>query len=146
MERDNKGKFVKGHKAYINPSYKEANGNWKGGKWISDEGIRIFQPNHPYASKKGWVQEHRLVMEQYLGRYITREEIVHHINKLKTDNRIENLMLFPHDTEHKHYHKQMRQMDKMGWTPWMLSKSVLHRTGEKPMSRYCTFNNGSRKV
>lgn len=69
--------------------------NWKGGKMVHGSGyIRIHSPDHPNADKKGYVFEHRLVMEKKLDRYLTRDENVHHINGIRDDNRSENLELW----------------------------------------------------
>ena len=66
---------------------------WKGGRIKQDGYILIYRPDHPYAQAKGYIAEHRLVMEQYLGRYLERNELVHHINGIRDDNRLENLKL-----------------------------------------------------
>jgi endogenous inhibitor of DNA gyrase (YacG/DUF329 family) len=58
--------------------------------------VRIYEPGHPRATKAGWIFEHRWVVEQALGRYLDRDEHVHHINHVRIDNRPENLQLLSH--------------------------------------------------
>lgn len=64
---------------------------WKGGRCRCQGYIYIKSYSHPYRNSSDYVLEHRLVMEKYLGRYLTNNEEVHHRNGIKTDNRIENL-------------------------------------------------------
>lgn len=78
-------------------------GRWKGGIVARGNGyLAQYCPNHPH-SYKNKVYIHRLVMEKHIGRYLLPEEDVHHINGIKTDNRIENLMLFKNRSEHRKY-------------------------------------------
>lgn len=53
-----------------------------------------------------WIFEHRLIMENKLGRCLNEEESIHHLNRNRKDNRIENLMLFPSHKEHIKYEKE----------------------------------------
>jgi hypothetical protein len=71
-----------------NPNYGKRGAetaNWKGGKIIRNGYIMIKVNEHPPANYGGYVQEHRLIMEKYLGRQLTENELVHHINGNKAE-------------------------------------------------------------
>lgn len=78
----------------------EEHWHWKGGRTTTNGYISVYQPAHPRADSRNYVYEHVLVMEQAIGRHLTQGEVVHHINRCTTDNRIENLMLYPSRGEH----------------------------------------------
>lgn len=82
-----------------------ANPNWKGGCRIASGYSYILMPDHPNSNKNGYVREHVLVMSNHLQRAITKNEIVHHINGIRRDNRIENLVLTTQSLHTSHHHK-----------------------------------------
>lgn len=74
-----------------------------GGRKVRSDGyIMILAPDdHPvHSNPYPYVLEHRLVMEQHLGRYLEAEEVVHHIDGDPSNNAIENLQLFTNQSKH----------------------------------------------
>lgn len=95
--------------------------NWKGGISRKDGYVFIYSPEHPNCNMRGYVREHRLVMEKHIGRYLDRKEIVHHKNNKKDDNKIENLELLKSHSEHMkdNHNKHLKNYSfKKGNTPW----------------------------
>ena len=88
--------YCKSQSAKVGP----ASPNWKGGRRVHKGYVLIYCPDHPRPTMRFYVKEHRLVMEKHLGRYLKPEEVVHHNNNIKTDNRIENLTLFENHSVH----------------------------------------------
>lgn len=77
---------------FLKTRSRENNHNWKGGKFKTMDGyVKVLVPEHPHADNKGYVLEHRLVLEQKLGRLLKQSEVGHHLNGIKNDNRPENL-------------------------------------------------------
>lgn len=86
----------------------DKNPNWRGGRSISSGYVRVRAEGHPKATKLGfYVFEHVLVMEKSLGRYLKKGEVVHHKNRKRNDNRLENLELTSH-SEHCGHHNSER--------------------------------------
>lgn len=74
----------------------------------------VAPPNHPHArckgtgsgikgGSRGYIRRSRYIVECYIGRYLTPNEPVHHINGDKLDDRIENLQVMTH-SEHSRLH------------------------------------------
>lgn len=79
---------------------------WKGGKRTTSQGyLEVRRPNHPFKNKQGYVPYHRLVAEKCLGRYLTKLEVIHHIDENPLNNRRTNLYLFSNRWKHGVYHR-----------------------------------------
>ncbi|MBC8252131.1 MAG: HNH endonuclease [Candidatus Nitrosopelagicus sp.] len=87
--------------------YRHKQGNYKGQILVK------CPPSFLGMSRKnGYVLEHRLKMSQHLNRLLEKEEVVHHIDHDPHNNKIENLMLFKNNSEHKIYEAQEQRLKK----------------------------------
>ena len=101
------------------------NNNWKGGRWKSKHGyIWVW-----VSQKRGTVKEHRYVMEKNIGRRLKSSEHIHHINRVRDDNRIENLEMVSnyehaliHWTDPEMIKKQSERLKKIRAKKWWSSK------------------------
>lgn len=85
-----KGSFMKTQTGQQAIHWKNARTNHNGGYFI------ITRECKPQL-------EHRFVMEEFLGRKLSKNEHIHHLNGNKKDNKLENLILLT-NSEHKRLH------------------------------------------
>jgi hypothetical protein len=96
------------------------NSSWKSDEKISVYGYRLIRClDHPFKNGDDFVFEHRLVAEKYLlndensieingKRYLRPELVVHHIDKNKLNNSVDNLVIMTR-SEHTSMHTTKRQ-------------------------------------
>ena len=88
---------------------------WNGGRFVDNRSGYVFiyvDDNSMFSLMAGkynrHVPEHRLVMAKHLGRCLESWEIVHHKNRIKNDNEIENLeIVTPEEHSYKHLDRSM---------------------------------------
>lgn len=92
-------------------------------------------PTHPRAAH-GTVPQHRIVMECHLGRFLRREEPVHHKNGVRSDNRIENLEVQTSWSEHmrQHWQSRGRRCPKLVEQVLQIAKDPTKSLGDLPCS------------
>lgn len=104
------------------PNYRGKVGNKAKGKdhyrWNGDElktshgYILVRVPkDHPMHNSNGYAYKHRLVMSEFLGRTLFKNEIVHHIDGNKSNNSICNLEITTKSNHNKHHNKVDKSRD-----------------------------------
>lgn len=128
---------IKARKAAKRDQFGEKNSSWKGGRILvgatTPEGYRIASDtrgkkkyymvlcrSHPNANKYGYVFEHIKVALESAGREkLEKDECVHHINCIKTDNRSENLQICS-KAKHRDYHAGLENI-----VPELLERGII---------------------
>lgn len=92
---------------------------------VFDHYVWELCPDHPKANTFGFVQQHRLVVERSMGKFLAHGLQVHHRNEDKTDNRLENLEVLTR-SEHMKKHRQMR---------WNYGQPMIREAVEQALSQ-----------
>lgn len=104
--------FFKNHPEKIRR--KEKTGNWNGGIVKDYYGyIRILMPEHPNANCYGYVKRCVVIAVKVLGRSLKINEMTHHINGIKDDDRHENLLICT-TSYHAFLNSRMKRRDSSG--------------------------------
>ena len=77
--------------------------SWKGGRKYHNGYILI------YIDRGSYIREHRLIIEQNIGRKLLKSEIVHHADFNPGNNNPDNLVIMKR-AEHAHYHRNINNL------------------------------------
>lgn len=108
-------KLKKGKRHYCSETCRSADMSgelsvhWRGGKTVSRGRAMLSAPKHPHANGRGYVPHHRVIFEECLGRFLTPDEILHHIDARKENNDVQNLYLTTR-SGHRRAHSSMDRL------------------------------------
>lgn len=92
---------------YHQHNSRDGHKQWAGGRFVRSDGYVLINVSPGRAEL-----EHRLIMEQHIGRKLGTDECVHHINGDRADNRLENLELKSRSQHTKDDHASKRDPSK----------------------------------
>lgn len=95
---------------------------------VTELGVLIYKPDHPRAVGEGYVPEEIIVMEDHIGRGLSADEDVKHLNGNACDNDIDNLII----VTPKYGHKPMSILDSTE-----LVRKLSHTFTVCPYQRVC---------
>ena len=90
----------------------EEHSNWQGGRGKKAGYWTVYNPTHPRAMNIGRVWEHILVVEEHIGRPVTKSEPIHHIDFNGLNNDISNLYLCASNSEHRRLHISLQDVTR----------------------------------
>ncbi len=103
VKTKNRAWFLKGGKPW-NHNKHDYSVNRMGSGYINTQGYKV------YSQKGKEVLEHRILLEKVLKRPLKKDELVHHINAVKLDNRLHNLLILTR-SEHIKLHHLLRRSE-----------------------------------
>lgn len=95
--------------------------------------IMLYIPNHHRAGKKGRVMEHIVIWEKENGKELPEGYVIHHINGIKDDNRIENLLMMTSAEHTKFHHINSKRTDETKSKISIKAKQRLENPKNHPM-------------
>lgn len=85
--------------------------------------VYTLDGNSPYSNSQGKVYQHHYVMCQKIGRVLLPDECVHHIDRNRSNNKLENLLLLTNSE-----HGKLHALEDRGYTPEIRACSVCRGT------------------
>lgn len=90
--------------------------------------VRIYMPEHKSSDSNGLIYEHQVVAEQKIGRPLKDEEVVHHVDKNRSNNDPNNLLIFASNSDHAAFHQNGEYiLDDEGIAHCVAKKNIEHK-------------------
>lgn len=99
----------------------------------------IYAPGHPWANKSGKIYEHVYVVCMSIGRKLDKDECVHHKDRDRTNNSLDNLQLMTHSEHLRLHHKEDRGFEqKIESRTCEFCKTVFDINVKQQLGRFCS--------